>query len=51
MRTRALKIITAIVYLSAIILSIIWFDWKLAVIIFLALYSHNLDKHANESRN
>ena len=44
---RVLKIIGIMLSITAISLSLYWYDWKLALIIFLFVAGHNGDKHIN----
>ena len=33
-----------------IALTCYWYDWKLAVILFLTIFAHNLEKHFNDGK-
>lgn len=48
MRKLLLQIIGMIVSITALILAVVFFNWKLALIILLALWGNNIERHAKK---
>lgn len=44
------EIVGSLMGLSAMVLAAIYYDWKLALIIFLAIFGNNLERSGNSQR-
>lgn len=42
------RIIGMIIYLISIIFTVLWFDWKLVIILMIALWGNNLEQQNKE---
>jgi hypothetical protein len=45
MNPKAINLFGAVMTLVALILAWQWFDWKLALVIFLALWGHGMERY------
>ncbi len=48
---RPLNIVGTLLIIAALVLSWIWFDWKLSLIIFLALMGNNLERSGRDEQD